>query len=89
MLRSRKVSHNYHHEHGAYILDNADAPGFAVLEMHHLSLLMLGHPGRLEAGFEDQPFVHQLLCRRLAGHQVKPDARLNCLGATRFTLTER
>lgn len=43
MLRSRQVSHNYHHKHGAYILDNADAPVFAVLEMHHLSLLVLGY----------------------------------------------
>jgi len=38
MLRSRKASHN----HGAYILDYADASSFVVLEMHHLELLMLG-----------------------------------------------
>lgn len=89
MLRSRQVSHNYHHKHGAYILDNADAPVFEVLEMHHLSLLVLGYRGKLEAGFKDQLFVHQLLCLRLAGHQDKPDGRPSCLGSTRFTLTAR
>ena len=41
----------------------------------HLSLLVLSHRGKLEAGFENQLFVHQLLCLRLAGHQDKPDGR--------------
>ena len=64
-----QISHNYHHKHGAYILDNADAPGFAVHEMHRLSLLVLGHRGKLrklEADFDDRLFVQQLLCLRLA-----------------------
>ena len=64
-----QVSHSYYHKHGAYILDNADAPGFAVHELHHLSLLVLGHRGKLrklEADFDDRLFVQQLLCLRLA-----------------------
>jgi exopolyphosphatase/guanosine-5'-triphosphate,3'-diphosphate pyrophosphatase len=64
-----QISHNYHHKHGAYILDNADAPGFALHEMHRLSLLVLGHRGKLrklEADFDDRLFVQQLLCLRLA-----------------------
>ena len=64
-----QISHSYYHKHGAYILDNADAPGFAVHEMHRLSLLVLGHRGKLrklEADFEDRLFVQQLLCLRLA-----------------------
>ncbi|MEO5661399.1 MAG: Ppx/GppA phosphatase family protein [Polaromonas sp.] len=64
-----QISHNYYHKHGAYILDNADAPGFALHEMHRLSLLVLGHRGKLrklEADFEDRVFVQQLLCLRLA-----------------------
>ena len=73
----------------AYFLDNADVPVFAVLEMHHLSLLVLSHRGKLEAGFENQLSVHQLLCLRLAGHQDKPDGWPSCLGSTRFTLTAR
>ena len=63
------ISHSGYHKHGAYILDNADAPGFALPELHRLSLLVLGHRGKLrklEADFEDTLFVHQLLCLRLA-----------------------
>ena len=64
-----RISHSDYHKHGAYILDNADAPGFAQPELHRLSLLVLGHRGKLrklEADFEDELFVHQLLCLRLA-----------------------
>ncbi|MDB5941306.1 MAG: Ppx/GppA phosphatase, partial [Ramlibacter sp.] len=54
---------------GALILDIADAPGFGQAELHRVSLLVLGHRGKLrklEADFEDEPFVCQLLCLRLA-----------------------
>ena len=64
-----QISHSDYHKHGAYILDNADVPGFAVHELHRLSLLVLGHRGKLrklEADFEDRVFVQQLLCLRLA-----------------------
>jgi exopolyphosphatase/guanosine-5'-triphosphate,3'-diphosphate pyrophosphatase len=63
------ISHSDYHKHGAYILDNADAPGFALPELHSLSLLVLGHRGKLrklEADFNDEVFVQQLLCLRLA-----------------------
>ena len=63
------VSHSDYHKHGGYILDNADAPGFALPELHRLSLLVLGHRGKLrklEADFEDRLFIEQLLCLRLA-----------------------
>jgi exopolyphosphatase/guanosine-5'-triphosphate,3'-diphosphate pyrophosphatase len=63
------ISHSDYHKHGAYILDNADAPGFAQPELHRLSLLVLGHRGKLrklEATLDDEVFVHQLLCLRLA-----------------------
>ena len=63
------ISHSDARKHGAYILDNADAPGFDQAELHRLSLLVLGHKGKLrklEADFEDALFVHQLLCLRLA-----------------------
>ena len=63
------ISHSDYHKHGAYILDNADAPGFALPELHRLGLLVLGHRGKLrklEADFEDELFVHQLFCLRLA-----------------------
>jgi exopolyphosphatase/guanosine-5'-triphosphate,3'-diphosphate pyrophosphatase len=63
------ISHSDYHKHGAYILDNADAPGFAQPELHRLSLLVLGHRGKLrklEADFDDELFVQQLLALRLA-----------------------
>ena len=64
-----QISHSDYHKHGAYILDNTDALGFAVPELHGLSLLVLGHRGKLrklEVDFEDIVFVRQLLCLRLA-----------------------
>ena len=90
------ISHSDYHKHGAYILDNADAPGFAQPELHRLSLLVLGHRGKLrklEANFDDELFVHQLLALRLAVIlcHARRDPRLQGLkleaGQRRFTLT--
>lgn len=64
-----QISHSDCHKHGAYILDNADAPGFAQAELHRLSQLVLGHRGKLrklEVDFEDRLFAQQLLALRLA-----------------------
>ena len=64
-----QISHSDYHKHGAYILDNADAPGFALPELHRLSLLVLGHRGKLrklELRFDDRFFIQQLLCLRLS-----------------------
>ena len=64
-----QISHSDYHKHGAYILDNTDAPGFAQHELHRLGLLVLGHRGKLrklDADFEDSELVAQLLCLRLA-----------------------
>ena len=63
------ISHSDYHKHGAYILDNADAMGFSLSELHRLSLLVLGHRGKLrkiETALEDSDMVYQLLCLRLA-----------------------
>jgi exopolyphosphatase/guanosine-5'-triphosphate,3'-diphosphate pyrophosphatase len=63
------ISHSDYHKHGAYILDQSDALGFTQSELHKLSLLVLGHRGKLRklgADFTDTPFVHQLLALRLA-----------------------
>ncbi len=63
------ISHSDAHKHGAYILDNSDASGFAVSELHRLSLLVLGHRGKLrklEVDFDDEAFAIQLMCLRLA-----------------------
>lgn len=63
------ISHSDSHKHGAYILDNADAMGFSISEMHRLSLLVLGHRGKLrklESALGDDDLVMQLMALRLA-----------------------
>ena len=63
------ISHSDYHKHGAYILDNADAMGFSQAELHRLSLLVLGQRGKLrklDADFNDEWFVMQLMALRLA-----------------------
>ena len=57
------------HIHGAYILEHTEPQGFAQSELHCLSLLILGHRGkikRLEADLSNRIFVMQLMCLRLA-----------------------
>lgn len=64
-----QVSHSEYHKHGAYILDNADAPGFAVSELQALGQLVLGQRGKLRklgASLDDETFARQLLALRLA-----------------------
>ena len=63
------ISHSESQKHGAYILDNTELMGFAQSELHRLSLLVLGHCGKLkklDADFEDASFVSQLMSLRLA-----------------------
>jgi exopolyphosphatase/guanosine-5'-triphosphate,3'-diphosphate pyrophosphatase len=63
------ISHSDYHKHGAYILDNADAAGFTMNELHRLGQLVLGHRGKLrklDLAFDDAAFVLQLLALRLA-----------------------
>ncbi len=64
-----RISHSDFHKHGAYILDNADLPGFSMSELHRLSQLILGHRGKLkklELELKDPEFILQLLSLRLA-----------------------
>jgi len=63
------ISHNDYHKHGAYILDNADAMGLTQTELHRLSLLVLGHRGKLrklDVDYDDVSFISQLMALRLA-----------------------
>lgn len=65
----RHIAHSDYHRHGAYILENSDSIGFALPEMHRLSLLVMGHRGRLrkvESAFGDDGLVLQLMALRLA-----------------------
>lgn len=64
-----QISHSDYHKHGAYILDNADASGFDLPELHRLSMLVLGHRGKLkklELELDDSCFAYQLISLRLA-----------------------
>lgn len=64
-----KVSHSDYHKHGAYILDNAEAAGFAQSELHRLSLLVLGQRGKLKKlgdVLNEVNFAAQLVALRLA-----------------------
>jgi exopolyphosphatase/guanosine-5'-triphosphate,3'-diphosphate pyrophosphatase len=63
------ISHSESHKHGAYILDNTELMGFAQSELHRLSLLVLGHSGKLrklDADFNDESFIFKLIALRLA-----------------------
>jgi len=41
------IAHNGYHKHSAYIIANADMPGFSRDEQRRLSFLILGHAGKL------------------------------------------
>ncbi len=65
----KHVSYSNYHRHGAYILDHAEAPGFALPELHHLSQLVLGHRGKLhklDMDWVEGSFSSALLALRLA-----------------------
>jgi exopolyphosphatase/guanosine-5'-triphosphate,3'-diphosphate pyrophosphatase len=63
------ISHDRSYYHGAYILDNADARGFSIPELHRMSQLVLGQRGKLrklEQSLNDELFAKQLVSLRLA-----------------------
>ncbi len=63
------VSHIGFHKHGAYILENADMPGFSARDQRHLALLVMGCRGGLSKVvplLEDDDFAAQVLALRLA-----------------------
>ena len=63
------IAHGDAHKHGAYILANADAPGFSVPELGRLSNLVLAQRGKLrkvDEALNDDGFARQALCLRLA-----------------------
>ena len=63
------VSHIGFHKHGAYILENADMPGFSAQEQRQLALLVFGCRGGLSKMTElltNTDLVAQILSLRLA-----------------------
>jgi exopolyphosphatase/guanosine-5'-triphosphate,3'-diphosphate pyrophosphatase len=59
------VTHTSYHKHSAYILDNADIPGFSRMEQCQLSQLVLSHQGSL-AKVKDFLSNHINLSRSIA-----------------------
>lgn len=57
------VAHSGYHKHSAYILANADMPGFSRMEQERLSLLALGHRGNISRaeGCSGEPWTVALL----------------------------
>ena len=66
------ISHSGYHKHGAYILRNADAAGFATPELARISQLVQGQRGKLmrldldPADWDNLVWVQQLCAMRLA-----------------------
>jgi exopolyphosphatase / guanosine-5'-triphosphate,3'-diphosphate pyrophosphatase len=42
------IAYSGYHKHGAYIIQNADLPGFSKTEQYRLAVLVLGHRGALD-----------------------------------------
>jgi len=62
------ISHNGYHKHSAYIVTYSDMPGFSKNDQDRLSVLLLGHTGKLGKLFLSRSFIdwRMLLCLRLA-----------------------
>jgi len=75
------VAHSSYHKHSAYILANADMPGFSKRDQGRLSRIVLAHRGKLEriqaitSGPRDWLAI---FCMRLAAllHRARDDALL-------------
>jgi exopolyphosphatase/guanosine-5'-triphosphate,3'-diphosphate pyrophosphatase len=93
------VSHTGFHKHGAYILRNADMPGFSSGEQERLSALVLGCRGglaKMAAVLSNPEFRAQLCALRLAvllHHARRPIAAprptLGVAGRIRFGVSAR
>jgi exopolyphosphatase / guanosine-5'-triphosphate,3'-diphosphate pyrophosphatase len=80
------VAHSGYHKHTAYIIRNADMPGFSRSEQSRLATLALAHRGSLEKmqGMLDQPTEIALtLALRLSSvfHRSRTDAALPAIEA--------
>jgi exopolyphosphatase/guanosine-5'-triphosphate,3'-diphosphate pyrophosphatase len=75
------VAHSSYHKHSAYILANADMPGFSKRDQARLSRLVLAHRGKLErvlAVTQEARDWLLIFCLRLAVllHRARDDAPL-------------
>ena len=75
------VSHSGYHKHSAYLIENADLPGFTTREQRSMATLILGQKGNLRKigdALADPDFARAVLALRLAvlfSHaRLDPDA---------------
>jgi len=73
------VAHSSYHKHSAYVLANADMPGFSKRDQALLARLVLAHRGKLErvqALTRDSPEWLLIFCLRCAAllHRARDDA---------------
>jgi exopolyphosphatase / guanosine-5'-triphosphate,3'-diphosphate pyrophosphatase len=81
------VAHTSYHKHSAYILANADMPGFSRHDQSRLSRIVLGHRGKLE---RVQPATQEgrewtlVFCLRIATllHRSRKDTALPDIDAS-------
>ena len=93
------ISHTGFHKHGAYILQNADMPGFSAGEQGRLALLVVGCRGglaKMESAIGDTQIRAAVLALRLAVlvHHARtaiavPRIRLGVARAIQFAISER
>ena len=75
------IAHAQYHKHSAYVLDNADMPGFSRMEQARLARLVLAHRGKLakmhDAGLDSADW-RLVLALRIASLilRSRSDARL-------------
>lgn len=63
------VSHHDHHRHSAYVLSHVDAAGFSQSQLRRLADLVLAQRGglrKIESLLQNEVFIWQALCLRLA-----------------------
>ncbi|MEZ5614468.1 MAG: exopolyphosphatase [Rhodocyclaceae bacterium] len=82
------VAHSSYHKHSAYILANADMPGFSKMDQARLSRIVLAHRGKLERVQEITPDSADWLLifsLRLAAllHRARDDTPLPAIGVKR------
>jgi exopolyphosphatase/guanosine-5'-triphosphate,3'-diphosphate pyrophosphatase len=81
------VAHSSYHKHSAYILGNADMPGFSRRDQARLSRLVLAHRGKLERAQPlrgEAPEWTLIFCLRAAVllHRSRDDQPLPALAAS-------
>jgi len=89
------IAHAQYHKHSAYVLSNADMPGFSRVEQQRLARIVLAHRGKLEkvaaGGLEDGDW-HLAFSLRIASTLLRRRTRVRLpafraiAGEARYTL---